>query len=72
MSAITPKILDVDVGRIWFGREAVVANVDTSVRDSQTIDVERVEAICVLGESLARVSIPVDRQNRECLQKHCC
>jgi len=48
MSAITPQVLDVDVRRVWLGREAIVANIDTSVRDSQTIDIERVEAIGVL------------------------
>jgi hypothetical protein len=47
MSAVAPEILNVDVGRVWLRREAIVADIDTSVRYSQSVDVERIEAIGV-------------------------
>lgn len=40
MSAIAPKVFDIDVGRVWLGREAVVADIDTGVCDSQSVNVE--------------------------------
>lgn len=52
MGAITPEILHKDIGSVGLWREAVVTDVDPSVSDSQSIDVERVEAIGVLGERL--------------------
>lgn len=72
MGAIAPKILDVDVGCVRLGREAIIADVDTSICDSQAINVEGVEAVSVLGEGLARFSILVNTQDGESLQKHCC
>lgn len=48
MGVVAPQVLDEDVGGVWLGREAVVSNVDTSVQDGETIQVERVEPIGVL------------------------
>lgn len=48
MSAVTPEILDEDVGSVGLGAKAVIANIDTGVGHSKTIDVERVETIRVL------------------------
>lgn len=50
MCSVAPKILNVYVGGVGFRREAVIADIDTCVCDSQTINVERVEAISVLRE----------------------
>jgi hypothetical protein len=48
MSAIAPEVLNVDVGRVWLGWEAVVTDIDASVRYSQSVNIERIEAIGVL------------------------
>ena len=40
VSAIAPEILHVDISCIWLRREAVIANIDTSIRDSQSINIE--------------------------------
>jgi hypothetical protein len=47
MSTIAPKILNVDVGCVWLGRETIVTDIDTGVCDSQSVNVQRVEAIGV-------------------------
>lgn len=52
MGAVAPEVFDVDVCGVWFGAEAVVADVDSGVGDGEAVDVERVETIRVLGESL--------------------
>ena len=31
VGTVAPQVLDVDVGRVGFGREAIVANIDTGV-----------------------------------------
>jgi hypothetical protein len=48
MSAIAPEVFNVDVGRVWLGREAVVADINTCVRNGKSVDIERIEAIGVL------------------------
>jgi len=50
VGAVTPQVLDEDVGGVGFGREAVVADVDAGVCYGEAVDVERVEAIRVLRE----------------------
>lgn len=52
MRAITPQVLDVDVGCVWLGTEAVITNIDTSVCDSEAIHIERVESVSILGQGL--------------------
>jgi hypothetical protein len=49
MRAIAPQILYVDVGCVWFGAKAVVSDIDTCVGYGQAVNVERVEAVGVLG-----------------------
>lgn len=50
--AVAPQVAHQDVGRVGLGREAVVAHVDARVEHRQAGDVERVEAVCVLGQGL--------------------
>lgn len=50
MRAVAPQVVDVDVCRVGFGGEAVVADVDAGVCYGETVDVEGVEAVGVLGE----------------------
>lgn len=52
VSVVAPQVLHEDVGGVWLGREAVVANVDAGVGHTETIHVQRVESISVLGEGL--------------------
>lgn len=42
--------VDIDVGGIGLGREAVVTNVDPGALDSHVLDIQRVEEISVLGK----------------------
>jgi hypothetical protein len=48
--AITPQVLYIDVGCVWFGAEAVVSDINTCVGYGQAVNVERVEAVGVFGE----------------------
>jgi hypothetical protein len=57
VSTVAPQIFDVDVGSVWLGREAIVTNIDTSICDRQSIDIERVEAIGIFRQSLSQVSL---------------
>jgi hypothetical protein len=52
VSAITPEVLDKDIGGVGFGGETIVTDIDAGVGDGETIDIEGVEAICVLGKRL--------------------
>lgn len=62
MRTVAPQVLDKDVGGVGLGGEAVVADVDAGICDSQAIHVQRVEAIGVLGErgGIRRHSVDVD------------
>jgi hypothetical protein len=40
MSTVAPQVLNIDVGSVWLGREAIVTDIDTSVCDCQSVDVE--------------------------------
>lgn len=50
VGAVAPEVRDVDVCRVWFRGEAVVADVDAGVEDGEARDVEGVEAVGVFGE----------------------
>jgi len=50
MSTVAPEVSDQDVCSVGFRRETIVADVDASVRYSEAIDIEGVEAIGVLWE----------------------
>lgn len=50
MRTVTPQILDIDIGRVRFRREAVVSHIDTGVCDGEAIYIQGVKAICVLGQ----------------------
>jgi hypothetical protein len=52
VSAITPEVLDKDIGGVGLGGKAIVTDIDTGIGDGKTIDIEGVEAICVLGKRL--------------------
>lgn len=52
MRVITPEVLHKDVGSVGLWREAIVTDINPSVGDRQAIDIERVEAVGVLGECL--------------------
>lgn len=52
VGVIAPEVLHKNVGSIGLGREAVVANIDSSVRDTKSIHVQRIESIGVLGQRL--------------------
>jgi len=49
VGAVAVHGVDVDVGGIGLGREAVVANVDPRALNSDALDVERVEEVGVFG-----------------------
>ena len=49
MSAVTIHGVDVNIGRIGLGREAVIANVNPCALDSDALDVKGVEKVGVLG-----------------------
>lgn len=66
MGVIAPEILHKHVGGIWFGSEAVISHINPRVRDSETIHVERIKAVGILGFSLnvsAFSLSPWDRTN---------
>ena len=50
VSTITPEILYVDVARVGLGAEAVVADIDPSIGDTDAFDIVGVPTICVLGK----------------------
>ena len=52
VGAVAPEVFHKDIGRVRLGREAVVADVDARVGYRETVDVERVEAVCVFGKGL--------------------
>jgi hypothetical protein len=52
MGVIAPQVLHKDVGRVGLGREAIIPNVDTGVGDAESVDVERIKAVGVFGQSL--------------------
>ena len=52
VGAVAPKVLDEDVGGVGLGREAVIADIDAGVCYGEAVDVERVKAVGVLGQSL--------------------
>jgi hypothetical protein len=49
VGVVAPQVLHEDVGCVGLGREAVVANVDTSVCHTQTVNIQGVKPISVLG-----------------------
>ena len=46
--AVAPQVFDVDVAGVRLGREAIVTDVDLTVRDRDTLDVQGVPAVGVL------------------------
>ena len=50
VGAVAPQVLNEDIGRVGLGGEAVVANVDAGVCYGETVNVERVETVGVLGQ----------------------
>jgi hypothetical protein len=55
VGVVTPQILNEDIRCIRFGREAVVTDVHSGVGDPESVYVERVESVRVLGQCLSRV-----------------
>ena len=51
MRAITPHVLDENITGVGFGREAIVSNVDSRVRDRDPFNVQRVPSISILWQS---------------------
>jgi hypothetical protein len=49
MSAVAPQILHENVGRIWFRRKAIITNIDTGVCYGQSIYIQGIEAVSILG-----------------------
>lgn len=52
VGVVAPQVLHENVGGVGLGREAVIANIDPSVGHAKTVDIQRVESIGVLGQSL--------------------
>jgi hypothetical protein len=52
VGVVAPEVLHEDVGGIRFGREAVVADVDSGVCYAEAVDVQGVEAVGIFRESL--------------------
>lgn len=52
VGVVAPEILHKDVGCVGLGREAIVSNLDSGVGDAESVNVEGVKAIGVLGQSL--------------------
>lgn len=49
MGIVAPQVLHENVGCVGLGREAVIADVDAGVRHAQTVHVEGIKSIGVLG-----------------------
>jgi hypothetical protein len=49
MSVVAPEVLHEYVRRVGLGREAIISNVDSGVGDAESIHVEGIESVCVLG-----------------------
>jgi hypothetical protein len=56
MCAIAVDILDENVGCVGLRTEAIVANIDPGVSDSEAVDVVRVPSVGVLGKVLPGVN----------------
>ena len=50
MCAVAVHGVDIDVGGVGLGREAVIADVDPDTLHRHVLDVERVEKVGVLGQ----------------------
>lgn len=52
VGVVAPEVLHKYVGCVGLRREAIVPNVDSGVGDAESVHVERVKAVGVLGQSL--------------------
>lgn len=52
VGVVAPEVLHENVGGVGLGREAIVSNVDSGVGDAESVHVEGVKAVGVLGQSL--------------------
>lgn len=52
VGAVAVEILDVDVGGVWLGREAIIANVDPCVGDAESVNVVGIPSVSVLWQIL--------------------
>jgi hypothetical protein len=51
---VAPQVLHENVGGVGLGREAVIADIDAGVSHTETVHVEGVKSVGVLGQSLRK------------------
>lgn len=52
VGVIAPQILHEHVGGIWLGSEAVISHLNPRICDSETVHVERIKTVGILGLGL--------------------
>ena len=56
VGVVAPQVLHENVGGVGLGGEAVIANIDAGVGHTETVHVEGVKSVGVLGQSLRKGS----------------
>lgn len=54
VGVVAPQVLHENVGGVGLGGEAVIADVDAGVGHTETVYVEGIKSVCVLGQSLRK------------------